>query len=551
MTLPANHSDGVDEVIGAAYLNAIDTAVNGNTTAITGKAATVHAHTEGDVTGLGTDLAATEKVANKNIPSGYAGLNVDSKVDRAHVYTHVLNVFDRAFGAKVDGTTDDLTAWNLAGAAGNTQGGGIIQGSASATSRRSVVSGSINVYPNLIYDGGGCELFKRANAAAGAHTFLSVGAPANFATSTRPGTQNAGTIGAQIRNFELNGNKANQTQQLFNMAIYGAGCKFRGIKSHDATAGDWFDYNPTSQATLNSLGVGQGDHWHVIDDFETFNHGAGINAPSADDWAVIMDVTGVTNSINPTVTTRTTNHLVAGATVVIAGVGGATGVNGTQTVTSVTDSTHFVLTMAAPGAYTSGGTVSYTHHVSAFLTLLGPQNINLSNIKMFNEGGTVLGQRGILNGVTCAGTKASGVHVYQNFDVGYDNHGSQSPLKDCYIGGMNVQVIDRGPSGDFSGTLQTSFARGVGLYVASSLTFYNNLNIQQLGAGAVYVQLVNGGFMNGSQFGITCYDGGAAGKYLYTGTFPAPPGTRGGIINADPTGITLGGSDGAGAGIWQ
>lgn len=469
--------------------------------------------------------------------------------DGVHWANQRLVYWAPAYGAKIDGTTDDTAAWNAASLAANSAGCGIVAG-APLSSRRSVVNGFLNIYSNLTYDGFGVELFKKANAASGAHMLLSVGAPANFATSTRPGTQNSGTIGTTIRNFELNGNKANQTQALFNLAIYGAGCKFQHIKSHDAPAGDWFDYNPTSQADLGGLGVGNGDHWHVIEDFESFNHGTGITCPSQDDWAAVMDVTGVTNTVNPTITTRTAHHLAAGVSVVIAGVGGATGVNGTFTVLASAANNTFTVTTGAPGAYTSGGSVTYTHHVTAFLTLLGPQNINLSNIKMFNTGGTVLGQRGVLNGQSCAGTVANRIHIYQNFDVGWDNHGSQSSLKDCYIGGMNVQLLDRSPTGDFSGTLQTSFAHGVGLYVASSLSTYA-LQIQQLGAAAVYVQLVNGGFMNGSRFGVTCYDGGAAGKYLYTGTFPAPPGTRGGIINADPTGITLGGSDGAGAGVWN
>jgi hypothetical protein len=60
-----------------------------------------------------------------------------------------------------------------------------------------------------------------------------------------------------------------------------------------------------------------------------------------------------------TVTTGTSkNKYVVGQTVVISGVGGATGVNGTQVITAIPTSTSFAITLPSnPGAYTSGGTV--------------------------------------------------------------------------------------------------------------------------------------------------------------------------------------------------
>jgi hypothetical protein len=69
-------------------------------------------------------------------------------------------------------------------------------------------------------------------------------------------------------------------------------------------------------------------------------------------------ITNVTNVSNPTVTTASNHGLVAGQYVTISGVVGATGVNGTFAVTTAPTGTTFTLTMAAPGAYTSGGTVA-------------------------------------------------------------------------------------------------------------------------------------------------------------------------------------------------
>jgi len=68
-------------------------------------------------------------------------------------------------------------------------------------------------------------------------------------------------------------------------------------------------------------------------------------------------ITNVTNVTNPTITTASNHGLVAGQYVTISGVVGATGVNGTFAVTTATGTT-FTLTMAAPGAYTSGGVVA-------------------------------------------------------------------------------------------------------------------------------------------------------------------------------------------------
>jgi lysophospholipase L1-like esterase len=54
------------------YVNGVTSAIQ---TQLNGKAATSHTHTESDVTGLVSDLAAKEATANKNVNNGYAGLN--------------------------------------------------------------------------------------------------------------------------------------------------------------------------------------------------------------------------------------------------------------------------------------------------------------------------------------------------------------------------------------------------------------------------------------------------------------------------------------------
>jgi hypothetical protein len=77
-----------------------------------------------------------------------------------------------------------------------------------------------------------------------------------------------------------------------------------------------------------------------------------------------FNISGVTTAgTGPyTVTIKTgtsKNAYVAGQTVVISGVGGATGVNGTQVIATIASTTSFTITLASsPGTYTSGGTVT-------------------------------------------------------------------------------------------------------------------------------------------------------------------------------------------------
>lgn len=72
-----------------------------------------------------------------------------------------------------------------------------------------------------------------------------------------------------------------------------------------------------------------------------------------------VTVTGVTNAASAVVTTSGAHGLGVGDKVTIASVVGATGVNGTWVISAVGSTTTFTVPVgAAPGAYTSGGTVT-------------------------------------------------------------------------------------------------------------------------------------------------------------------------------------------------
>lgn len=108
-------------------------------------------------------------------------------------------------------------------------------------------------------------------------------------------------------------------------------------------------------------------------------------------------VSGVTNTVNPTITTTAAHSLTVGQTVVISGVLGATGVNGTWVVASVPSTTTFTITLnVAPGVWSSGGSVSgcaayYLHQPTPggiFGSTLPPGTLSRPKIDLY-PGGTL------------------------------------------------------------------------------------------------------------------------------------------------------------------
>jgi type II secretory pathway pseudopilin PulG len=97
-----------------------------------------------------------------------------------------------------------------------------------------------------------------------------------------------------------------------------------------------------------------------------------------------LTVSNVSNTANPTITTSAAHGLRPGQIVVIAGVAGAVGVNGTWQVDEVLSTTTFTIPAPAPGGYTSSsGTVSLP-------TLLNPntyQIITAGQDGLFGVGG--------------------------------------------------------------------------------------------------------------------------------------------------------------------
>lgn len=86
-----------------------------------------------------------------------------------------------------------------------------------------------------------------------------------------------------------------------------------------------------------------------------------VNVSGGADWLDEMPTLTINNVsavANPTITTTAAHGLREGQNVLIASVGGATGVNGRRIVCQVPSTTTFRVVSDAPGTYTSGGTVA-------------------------------------------------------------------------------------------------------------------------------------------------------------------------------------------------
>ena len=95
----------------------------------------------------------------------------------------------------------------------------------------------------------------------------------------------------------------------------------------------------------------------------------------------VVSISGVTNTVNPTITTTAASTLSVGESITIGGVVGATGVNGVFTVASVPTATTFTITdPTAPGDSTSGGAI--TPNSSVIVTATDSSN-NASNSETF------------------------------------------------------------------------------------------------------------------------------------------------------------------------
>jgi hypothetical protein len=240
------HADLHDKTSDA--VNAVETALlpgGAIRSIIDAKAGGTHTHVETDVTNLTADLTATEKTANKNAASGYAGLDGSSKLVPGlpnGAVTGAIAAIDIArftstappqniVFVKLGTTRAQINTFssNL-----NAGGGGAMffeQGTYT-------VDGTVLLYPNVHY------FFNWATVKLANATNTNVVETANFAAATGTASNNLDT-NIHIYHLNIDGNKANQTLgNGIGLAMYSQACYVDGLTAHHCRGpGLWKERN--------------------------------------------------------------------------------------------------------------------------------------------------------------------------------------------------------------------------------------------------------------------------------------------------------------------
>lgn len=430
-------------------------------------------------------------------------------------------------GIKGDGATDDSAALATALGEINTAGKGAFQfGNA-----RTYLASNVPIYSQLHLDLNDCTL-KLPNG-ANADVFRSL----NFDTLIG-GNTTGGVYRPIIENGEIDGNRANNATGRHGIALYGVPV-LRRLKIHDCKGnGIWAEWNngPTQLAYQGGApGVAPGDQTGRFEDIEVYDCEARIKAVGADvttipaitaaSWAanVITFTTGATAGLNY-------HMLRPGQTVVVAGVSPA-GYNGTYTVVAgapTTPSTFTVSNAVNPGAYVSGGTISFSPGAAFYIK--GMDSPFLRDLDIWQSGaGVIPGMRGLL--LQTGGVHCENLHIYQNFACGLDISpaSNQSTIYGIYIGGMDTQVLLRQNWVRLSGKITGGFTNSLGLDMQSAGDHQFDLHINSLPSGSYCVRWKDSGYQ---LVHITCVgDGGTNTSTLYCGTITA--GHKGFMLNAN------------------
>jgi hypothetical protein len=441
-----------------------------------------HAHAEGDITNLGADLAAKANLLHghpaADIISGIiAAIRLGSGTPSSNTFlrgdslwtvvpggafsalsdTNIVNpakyhepVFDgskwfnilhryRPVGAVADGNTDDSAAFSSMFGDIAAAGRGFIE-----LRNKPYAIKNQEIPPNVVFDLNGAALqFPSAGVVSGddilrSKNFTALTGTAGTTNSASPAPYGFSVINGTIDTVAGRGGR-------HALALFAMGYTLENLKLIEQGGGCclWEEYGNNSEDWITGSAYQKGDTSFFHRMLTLIDSGAAaVNAPASNNMS--LAITGVTNAINPTINTQRPHFMSAGMTgVVISGVLGATGVNGTWTITSVPSSTSFTITTGAPGAYTSGGTVAYP--VSAAWACLGPHDSYNDQIIVIAAGGVQNARRGVLLGSGTGGGSATGTiftntHIYNNFDVGLDARNGGMMFTGCQVEGSRKCV---------------------------------------------------------------------------------------------------------------
>lgn len=426
---------------------------------------------------------------------------------------NTLDVFDvRAYGALGDGSTDDSTSVNAAITAALATGK---RATIAFPGGRNYLVQNVNVGKYLTYDLCGSVLKLPNSAASGADIFRTT----SF-NSLTGGNTTGGTHRWTIRNGYLDGNRANNTSGRHGIAAYGIGT-VENLFIHDchgsALWGEWSNTN----LSLNNLGLADGDQTFRIRGVETYD--CDMATPSGITYVVPGGITNVSAGANPTITFGTPHSLRAGQSITNAGVLGATGVNGTFTVTTVPTTSTITITTGAPGTFNTPGSGSCTTGLSAMVVLIGMDSPHVRDLEAYSQLGVLPGSVGLL--ASAAGFAGQNIHIYQNFACDFDLcNGNNSRIEGFYCGGADTGIRIRQNNAMMSNWFVSgSFNNSIGFdyqSVGGSGSFLGG-RMDSLTSGSINVRIWN---TSPAVWNVQCVgDGGSNTSILYS----APNGTGG------------------------
>lgn len=406
----------------------------------------------------------------------------------------------------------------------------------SLSGRQQWFARELPIVTGLTYDLGGSTIKLPNGAAANSNIFTGQ----NFATLI--GTNGTGGVYRWlIQNGYLDGNGSNNVNGGHGIAVYGVGT-IQNIMVHD-TRGmlTWVEWSNTA-SQLEALGLAQGDQTFRLINYEGYNCYGRNCTVTGFDQTVPGGITGVTNVVNPTITTAQMHSLRVGQTITISGVVGAVGVNNTWVVASVPTATTFTITTGAPGAYTSGGAITFSP--LAAVLFKGIDSPHLLELEIYQDAvGIVAGMFGLV--VASPAPSCTQAHVYQNFPGAIlVTGGNNTSFRGVYVGGHdrglvinqnNFTVVDVHVDGSFANSI------GIDYQSVGGSCFISEARYNGLISGSVCLRIWNTSHL--VHYGTGVGDGGTNTSTLYvapngTGGFHGTIWNNGNGVNAAPATLT-------------
>ena len=206
--------------------------------------------------------------------------------------TIFINVKDAAYGAKIDGSTDDTTALAAAMSAANSAGGGTV-----FVPTGTLIAQTITLYSNVHLLGAGIEatiikLKNSTNADLLSASTGSISLSASFGSGSTGGIHNW-----SIQNLTLDGNKANQSSGTsYPIRVYGYGYILQNLRVRNGYSGgilcDWNGGNTSpGQDSMEA-------QWSNVKVHDSNAIGIQIGGPHDSQWSNVISYANGSHNIH-------------------------------------------------------------------------------------------------------------------------------------------------------------------------------------------------------------------------------------------------------------